>query len=320
MPLRHPSATAVTATDMEDVHRGRYLPGEMPIFYDELGPAGAGHSTIVLVHGGVFSGSCYLTTPDGRPGWAYDFVRHGYRVVVPDWPGVGRSSSVPPDEVDGRAVARALGALLEHLGQRTVLLVHSMSGPYGFRLLETHGHLIRALIAVAPGPPGNIQPVSEAVRMTETEIEMAKPYGNVVIPRTGVWRPTREFAIRKLIGASTRFDPDHLPGLLAQTVPIPVQLLMGRANLRGAQLVVERRDRFEDKPVLVLTGENDTDHPREADLATVKWLRGLGADVDYNFLSEHGVHGNGHMLMSEDNSSEIADIAATWLTGQLADS
>jgi pimeloyl-ACP methyl ester carboxylesterase len=107
-----------------------------------------------------------------------------------------------------------------------------------------------------------------------------------------------------------------VPGLLAQTVPIPVQLLTGRANLRGAQLVVERRDHFEGKPVLVLTGENDTDHPREADLATVEWLRGLGANVDYNFLADHGIRGNGHMLMSEENSSEIADIAAAWLTEQ----
>lgn len=305
---------------MESFHRARYAPGRVPVFYEELGPADTGHPTIVLVHGGGFSGSCYLTTPDGRPGWAYDFVRHGYRVVVPDWPAVGRSASVPPDEVDGRTMAQALGTLLEHLGQRTVLLVHSMSGPYGFRMLETHGHLIQALIAVAPGPPGNIQPVSEVLRETETEIEIATPSVNLVIPRTGVWRPTREFAIRKLVGASARLDADNLPGLLAQTAPIPVQLLMGRNNLRGAQLVVERRDRFEGKPVLVLTGENDADHPREADLATVEWLRGLGANVDYHFLGDHGIHGNGHMLMSEDNSNEIADIAAAWLTGQPADS
>jgi hypothetical protein len=115
--------------------------------------------------------------------------------------------------------------------------------------------------------------------------------------------------------------PASLAGgeLLALTAPIPVQLLMGRANLRGAQLVVERHECFEGKPVLVLTGEN-AEHPREADLATVEWLRGLGANVDYHFLGDHGIHGNGHMLMSEDNSNEIADIAAAWLRGQPADS
>lgn len=295
-------------------HRAGYVPGQVPVFYEELGPAGTGHPTIVLVHGGGFTGTCYLTTADGRPGWAYDFVRHGYRVVVPDWPAVGRSSSVPPDEVDGRTVAQALGALLEQLGGPVVLLVHSMSGPYGFRVLETHGHLIQALVAVAPGPPGNIQPVAEAFRENEHEIEIARPAVNLVIPRSGVWRPTREFALAKLIGASARLAAEHVPGLLAQTAPVPVRLLMGRSNLDGAQLVIERPEHFGGKPVLVVTGEHDTDHPRDADQATVDWLRGLGAEVDYHFLSDHGIRGNGHMLMSEDNSEEIADVAAGWLS------
>lgn len=300
---------------MEGFHRARYAPGPVPIFYEELGPVGAGHPAIVLVHGGGFSGSCYLTTPDGRPGWAWDFVRHGYRVIIPDWPGVGRSAAVSPDDVSGQTVTQALGALLEHLGQQAVLLVHSMSGPYGFRVLETHGHLIQALIAVAPGPPGNIQPLSDVVRQDETEVEIAMPSVNVVVPRTGVWRPTREFAIRKLIGRSARLDVGNVDALLAQTAPIPVKLVMARNNLRDTpQLVVERRDHFVGKPVLVLTGENDADHPRETDLATVEWLHGLGALADFYFLGDQAVHGNGHMLMSEDNSSEIADIAAGWLS------
>jgi pimeloyl-ACP methyl ester carboxylesterase len=287
------------------------------MFYEEFSPAGAGYPAVVLIHGGGFSGACYLVTPDGRPGWAYDFVRHGYRVVIPDWPGVGRSAAVSPNDVCGQTVAEALGALLDHLGQPAVLVVHSMSGPYGFRVLETHGHQIQALIAVAPGPPGNIQPVSDVVRRDDTEVEIATPSVNLVVPRTGVWRPTREFAVRKLIGASARLDVGHVDGLLAQTAPIPVKLLMGRNNLRGTpQLAVEQREHFVGKPVLVLTGDNDADHPRETDLATAEWLRSLGALADYYFLGDHSVHGNGHMLMSEDNSSEIADIVAEWLAGE----
>jgi len=235
-------------------------------------------------------------------------------VVVPDWPGVGRSSSIPPDDVDGATAASALGALLEQLDQRAVLLVHSMSGPHGFRAVETHGHLVEALVAVAPGPAGNIQPVPAVLREDEAQVEIATPSVNVVIPRTGTWRPTREFTSRKLIGASTRFPADSLPGLLAATAPIPARLLMGRVNLHGTQLVIERRDHFEGKPVLVLTGSDDADHPRETDAATANWLRDMGADVDFHFLGDHGVHGNAHMLMSENNSSEIADHIAAWLS------
>ncbi|MFG2193300.1 alpha/beta fold hydrolase [Streptomyces sp. NPDC048639] len=300
-------------TDTGLLRRAGYVPGPAPVFYEELGASGTGHPTIVLVHGGGFSGSCYLTTPDGRPGWAFDFARHGYRVIVPDWPGVGRSASVPPDAVDGETVARALCALLDHLGRRTVLLVHSMAGPYGFKVLETHGHLVRALVAVAPGPPGNIQPVSEPLHETAAEVTIATPSVTLTVPRTGVWRPTTEFVERKLMGAGTRLAPRDVPALLAQTAPVPVRLLMGRTNLHGAQLTVERRDHFAGKPVLVLTGSDDSDHPGATDRATTEWLRETGADADHHLLGDQGVHGNGHMLMSEDNSSGIADAIAAWL-------
>jgi hypothetical protein len=55
------------------------------------------------------------------------------------------------------------------------------------------------------------------VRQDETEVEIAMPSVNVVVPRTGVWRPTREFAIRKLIGPSARLDVGNVDALLAQT-------------------------------------------------------------------------------------------------------
>jgi len=40
-----------------------------------------------------------IQTPDGRPGWAYDFVNQGYTVYMMDYPGTGRSAYVPG--VDG---------------------------------------------------------------------------------------------------------------------------------------------------------------------------------------------------------------------------
>src|SRR5450755_672604 len=42
--------------------------------------AGGGQTDIAL-----------LQTPDGRPGWAYDFVNQGYTVYMMDFPGRGRA-------------------------------------------------------------------------------------------------------------------------------------------------------------------------------------------------------------------------------------
>jgi pimeloyl-ACP methyl ester carboxylesterase len=48
-------------------------------------PADRKHATpIVMVHGGGGQGLDYLTTPDGRPGWAEYFLRQGYAVYVVD--------------------------------------------------------------------------------------------------------------------------------------------------------------------------------------------------------------------------------------------
>lgn len=50
---------------------------------------------LVLVHGGGGQGTDYLVTPDGRPGWATDFLREGYAVYVVDRPGHGRAPYHP---------------------------------------------------------------------------------------------------------------------------------------------------------------------------------------------------------------------------------
>jgi hypothetical protein len=44
-----------------------------------------------------------LQTPDGRPGWAYNFVNAGYTIYMMDFPARGRSAFIPG--LDGEAPA-----------------------------------------------------------------------------------------------------------------------------------------------------------------------------------------------------------------------
>ena len=50
---------------------------------------------IVLVHGGAGQGLDWMTTPDGRPGWARYFLQLGYVVYILDRPAQGRPAYHP---------------------------------------------------------------------------------------------------------------------------------------------------------------------------------------------------------------------------------
>ena len=63
--------------------------------------------------GGGQSSVAMLMTPDGRPGWAYDFVNQGYTVYMMDFPGRGRSGFIPG--VDGQLLPPRSGPLMEEI-------------------------------------------------------------------------------------------------------------------------------------------------------------------------------------------------------------
>jgi pimeloyl-ACP methyl ester carboxylesterase len=284
------------------------------VYFESFAPAVAnGRPTVVMVHGGAHSGACYQATADGRPGWAYRFAERGYRAVVPDWPGVGRSGAVAPDRLDGATVVEGLGALIRSLGAPVVLLTHSMSGAYGWRLLELHGDVIAAVVGVAPGPPGNIQKSAPVYAETATMIETESAGRRVRVEKSTAVVASRDFVERKLIGESRFFPRDRIAGYAASLLPIAPSLFLERQNVHGRQLRVHDPAKLAGKRILVITGTADLDHSREADGAIVDWLNGNGARADFCFLADRGIVGNGHMLMLEENSDAIAGIILDWL-------
>src|SRR5271154_2387308 len=125
------------ADDVPLQHRAGVTDAAPSVYYDIIEPAaGDAEKTVVMIHGGSHSGSCYLRTVDGRPGWAYLFARRGYRAVVPDWPGTGRSAAVPLERLTADVVVEGLGHLLAGLGGRVILLTHSMGSALGWRVTE----------------------------------------------------------------------------------------------------------------------------------------------------------------------------------------
>ena len=124
---------------------------------------------------------------------------------------------------------------------------------------------------------------------------------------------SRDFVERKLVGASRYFPRDRLASYAASLHAIAPNFWLERQNIHGSQVRVGDPRKLADKRVLVITGTDDLDHSREADGAIVTWLKGHGAKADFCFLADRGIVGNGHMLMLEQNSDEIAGIIIDWL-------
>lgn len=79
----------------QTIDKSEILVGQMYVWY-QIPKQSRRPYPVVLVHGGGQTGTNFLRTPDGRPGWAEFFLQEGYTVYVIDWPGHGKSNYVAP--------------------------------------------------------------------------------------------------------------------------------------------------------------------------------------------------------------------------------
>ena len=68
---------------------------------------------------------------------------------------------------------------------------------------------------------------------------------------------------------------------------------------------------LKDIPVLVVTSE--ASYHASYDHCTVKYLRQAGVNTTFLPLARRNIRGNGHMMMLEKNSDEIAAAMLEWL-------
>lgn len=71
-------------------------------------------------------------------------------------------------------------------------------------------------------------------------------------------------------------------------------------------------------PVAVLSSE--AGWMRDSNAQIVEWLRNRGTDVTHFRLEEHGIGGNGHMMMLEKNSDRIAGLVLDWIARKVTGS
>jgi pimeloyl-ACP methyl ester carboxylesterase len=304
---------------------------------------------IVIIPGAAQTATNFNGTPDGREGWAQLFLRRGYAVYILEQPGRGRSGYQPDSDgpqaypngknVEDRFTAperamlwpqaklhaqwpgtglagdpifdqfyasqvpfvikpevtqaanRDAGVkLLDKIGP-AIVLTHSQSGSYGWALLDARPNLVKALVQIEPTFP----PVHDVDFIGAPDYfrdgPVGRPWGLAAIPVTY---------------APAVSDPSQLAFVRESKPDGPELMRCWLEKTPARQLPTLQK-----APIVVVTGEASFHAPYEH--CTIKYLEQAGVSPTWMDLGRQGVHGNGHMMMLEKNSHQIADLIVQWL-------
>jgi pimeloyl-ACP methyl ester carboxylesterase len=129
-----------------EVHERRFTSQGQPLkmAYMDVSPAQPNGRTVVLLHGKNFSGAYWDRTIRA-------LTERGYRVVVPDQIGFGKSSKPAHFQFTFHALADHTRALLDELKLEHVAVVaHSMGGMLGTRFALLYPERVEQLVLVNP--------------------------------------------------------------------------------------------------------------------------------------------------------------------------
>lgn len=311
---------------------GGVLVGPMYVEW-ELPETTTPRTPIVLVHGGGGQGTDYLTTPDGRPGWAPMLVAAGHPVYVVDRPGHGRSPydpqvlgaptgtwgaevligvflgdpnlPLPPhtqwpgtldgsDEVFEQFIATQ-GPLLADTAT-----MHTLERDRLVALLDRIGPAI--VVAHSAGGPGAFLAADsrpELVRAFVAVETLGPPF--LGQPQTGMTLPWG------LAAAPMRYeppvaDPSEFRLRIDETGPVPMALQEEPVRtLPGLAQV----------PIAIVTAQASPFRFFDGHLKA--FLDQVGCTSEFVRLEDSGVNGNGHGMMVERNNADVLAVILDWL-------
>jgi pimeloyl-ACP methyl ester carboxylesterase len=304
---------------------------------------------LVIVPGAAQTATNFNGTPDGREGWTQHFLRRGYAVYIVEQPGRGRSSHQPdtdgtqaypqvlrvqqrftaPEKFNLWPQARlhtqwpgtgmagdpnfdqffasqvpfvqkpeviqalnrdALAALIDKLGP-VILMTHSQSGAYGWEAVDQRPGMVKALIQAEPSAP----PVHDVEFLGAPEWFRdgagTRTWGLTAIPIT--YAPPAKDASELAFERQEKADGPDLARCWLQKEPARQLPNLGKL------------------PIAIVTGEASFHGPYEH--CVVKFLEQAGVHPTWLNLGAMGIHGNGHMMMLEKNSDQIADVIEKWV-------
>ncbi len=327
---------------------GQIMAGQMFVQF-QIPQARTHKYPIIMWHGGGQTGTNFLGTPDGRPGWAEYFLRQGYAVYVVDQPGRARSgyftdaygptrrpnatamserftapelANLYPQsrfhtQWPGKGVAgdpvfdQFFASQVEDMSNLTML--EDLNRNAGAALLDKIGPAI-VLTHSQSGPFGwEVADLRPKLVKAVLAIEPNGPpfYENAVI---GAPDWFKDGPLGREWGISRMpltYDP---PAMVPKDLAMTRQDKADGPDLARCWLPdtpARQLVNLKGIPILIVTSESSYHVPY--DHCTSKYLAQAGVKHSFVRLPSVGIHGNGHMMMLEKNNLEIAALLNGWV-------
>lgn len=302
---------------------------------------------IILIHGGVGTGQAFLSTPDGRTGWAQYFARQGFAVYVPDQ--VARGRSIYQPALDGPVSSDTVLSMEQRFTASQDFdlwpqaKLHTQWPGSGVQGDPTFDSFMR-------GTNGSIPTATEeALTVAATAVLIDRVGPAIVLGRSqsGVYpflvadaRPNQVKAMIDIEGGAPAFNcyicqtytgnPATLTPLwgiadipITYSPPVtdPSQLVRvpdtapNKPNLATCWLqggpTIHTLPNLEHVPTMVMVSQSS--FAAQTEQCTHEYLTQAGVRNELVRLQDKGLYGNGHLMNVEKNSDAIAQFLVDWL-------
>jgi pimeloyl-ACP methyl ester carboxylesterase len=290
---------------------------------------------IVMVPGGALIGVNFLTTPDGREGWAHYFLRRGFPVYVVDVPGRGRAGFMPDEFNSVRAGVTAPNSQAEIRAWDSSAWLEWNTGPLPAPT-PAHGANDPSCIGNDGRDPNSAPVYCNGNLMPALDSEGYKHWLAALVPEGPVKGGSDAglLAVMKRVGPAIwlghsqagttggRLSNEN-PDLFKAVIGIEPQ---GACNLppNASHKGVAKVAQFS------IHGINQVGRPDTGPcLDTYAKIKAAGGDATYLSLPtlprtplfdrspQAGIWGNDHIMMWNSNSDQIAELVLKWIEKHL---
>lgn len=330
------------------VGSSKVMKGQM--YVEALIPSRVMHPfPLVLIHGGAQSAMNFMTTPDGRKGWAQWFAENGWKVYLVDVPARGRSAwqpgingdliVVPASSVERRFTAP------EQFNDYPQAKLHTQWPGSGERKGRIGDIFFDQFYASQVPFLGRAEGEKLTIDASLALLQRIGPSILVVHSQSGLYAWPIADSQPAMVKGIVAIEPNGPPffdlGSNAETVARPSGLTTTPMTYdppvtAESPLEFERQSqpdaaaltacwlqkgksrqlsRLAGIPLLLVTSE--ASYHAQYDHCTSRFLKDAGVPHDFVRLEDQGIHGNGHMMMLELNNLEIAAFLSSWMANRI---